>query len=106
MDIEALVGNISDVSSSSTEESHSLVAVSLEWSDDSIVSVSSEIGVLNALINRDNSVSIGVGSDSSGSPVEGPPLLVVSWVVVLDSQSVLTSTDVLVPEEGSVLGHS
>ena len=41
-----------------------------------------------------------------GSSVEGPPLLLVGWVVVVDSESVLVCTNVLVEDEGSVVGHS
>jgi len=38
--------------------------------------------------------------------VEDPPLLSVPWLAVLDSQSELVSSDVLVPEEGSLRSHS
>ena len=53
-----------------------------------------------------NHGSVGKGSDSLGSPVEDKPLSSVSWVVVLDSESVLLGTNVLMPEEGSVRSHS
>ena len=69
-------------------------------------SVSVVFPVVSVVLDGDGVVSVGSRSDGSGSPVEDPPLLVVVWVVVLDSQSEVTVSDVLVPEEGSVLGHS
>ena len=47
-----------------------------------------------------------VSSDGSGSLIEDPPLLWVPWLVVLDSESELVATDVLVPEQGSSGSHS
>jgi len=51
-------------------------------------------------------VSSGPGSDSLSSPVEGPPLSVVQWIVSSDSKSELVSTNVLMPEESSSVWHS
>jgi len=39
------------------------------------------------------------------SSVEDEPLSVILWVVVSDSQSILISTDVFFPEEGSMRLH-
>ena len=40
-------------------------------------------------------------SDRSGSSVEGPPLLVISWLVTLDSQVVSVTTIVVSDDESS-----
>lgn len=106
MNIKALVNSVSDVSSWSSIEAYSLVAVFAEWSSNSVISISSEVTISDSKIDRNSSVSVRVGSDGSGSPVKGPPLSVVSWVIVLDSQSVLVRTDVFVPEKSSIRGHS
>ena len=60
---------------------------------------------LSSLVG-DGVVSLGPGSDGLGSPVEGPPLLVVQWVAGSDSKSELVASDVLVPEEGSSVWQS
>lgn len=60
--------------------------------------------LLTSLVG-DGEVSLEVWSDSSSSAVKDPPLLLVKWHVVLDSQSVLVSTDVFVPEQGSTTAH-
>jgi len=73
-------------------------------SDDGVVSVSSP--ALSTDLGGDDLVSVSEGSNSLGSPVESPPLSVVTWVVVLDSQSVLVGSNMLMPEEGSVSAHS
>lgn len=66
---------------------------------------SSNVESLTSLVG--NSIaSSGPGSDSVSSGVKGPPLLVVLWVVRSDSESVLVSTNMLMPEEGSSVGHS
>lgn len=62
--------------------------------------------VFTSILDRDDLVSISLGSDRSSSPVEDEPLLVVSWVGVSDSQSVLVSSNVFFPEESSVGRHS
>lgn len=59
----------------------------------------------SSLVSK-NVASSSPGSESLGSRIEGPPLLVVLWVVISDSQSVLMSTNVFVPEESSVGSHS
>jgi hypothetical protein len=87
MNIETLVQDVSDVSSSTWEESHLNVLTGAVWKYDSVVAVIVEVS--GVLLNRDGSVSVSKGSDSSGSPVKDPPLSVVSWVVVLDSESIL-----------------
>lgn len=104
MDIEALVQDVSDVSSSSTEESHSLNGLTLVVSSNGSVSISGEVS--GSDLDGDYSSSVGESSDRLGSPVKDPPLSVVSWVVVSDPESVLVCTNMLVPEEGSVGSHS
>jgi len=104
VDIQALVPGVSDVSSGTSEESHSLEMLISVVSSDGNVSVVSP--ALSIDLSGDDLVSVSHSSDGLGSPVEGPPLSVVTWVVVLDSQSVLVRSDVLMPEEGSVSAHS
>jgi hypothetical protein len=65
----------------------------------------SNFEALSRLVGKDK-LSFCPGSDGSGSRVEGPPLLDVFRVVVPYSQSLLISTNVLVPEDGSFMGHS
>jgi len=79
-----------------------LVNFSLPLSDDSI---SSMVEALTSL-SRKSKVTSGFRSDGLGSSIESPPLLVIVRVVVSDSQSILVSTNMFMPEEGSVLGHS
>jgi len=87
MNIEASAGDISDVSSGSIEPSDLLKHGALVLSDNScVVEV---VPVVSSELDGDNSVGVGSRSDSLGSPVENEPLLVVIWVVVLDSESVL-----------------
>jgi hypothetical protein len=52
--------------------------------------------------------SLAPWSDGVGSAIEGPPLLSfgIIWVVVSDSESVLVTTDVFMPEDSSVGFHS
>lgn len=85
VDIEALLGVVSDVSELTTIVGNLLVDLSSVWSDDSRLSnvVSSSESVGNCVR------SLLSGSDSSGSLVEDKPLLSFSWHVVSDSQLVL-----------------
>ena len=73
-------------------------------SPDSGNSSSSSIVSLSILVRDGISSSI-VRSDRSGSVVECPPLSSVIWVVVLDSKSVLVTSNVLRGEESSVVSH-
>jgi hypothetical protein len=59
----------------------------------------------DALLVGDDLVSVSPGTDCVCSPVEYEPLLVVSWCVVSDSQSVLVTTNVFMPEDSSVMSH-
>jgi len=93
VDIEASLSHISNVSVVSIEPSDLLELFSSVWSGNS--SVVEVVPVVTTVLDGDNEVSVGPGSDGSGSPVEDPPLFVVVWVVVLDSQSVLARSDVL-----------
>lgn len=55
----------------------------------------------STVLDGDGSVSVSKSSNGSGSPVEDPPLSVITWVVVLDSKSILVSTNMLVPSDSS-----
>ena len=102
VDIEALLTVVSDVSESSSVEGGSLVDFVLPWSDSGGNSDSESV---SSLVGNDEA-SAGPGSDGSGSLVEDEPLSVVLWLVVSDSESVLASTDVLLPVQGSEGAHS
>lgn len=102
MDIEAESGNISDVSSASWPEGGSLVSLGSPLSDDS----SATNVELRAVLVREGEVSLLLWSDGSSSSVEEEPLSWVPWLGVMDSESVLVSTNVLVPEEGLASRHS
>lgn len=102
MDIKAFLSVVSNVSSRSSVPRNSLEVLVSVWSSSS-GNTNSE--TLSLLVGNDV-VSSGPGSDGLGSPVESEPLFVVLWVVVSNSESILMSTDVLVPEEGSVSWHS
>lgn len=102
VDVQALASHVSQVSSSSSEPCNLLEDFISEGSDDSVSSDS----VALTDHGRDGESSVGVNSDGSRSGVEGEPLVVVSWVVVPDSQQLLTFTHVAGSEEGSVAAHS
>jgi len=102
VDIKALSSKVLDVSVSSTNPLGSLSVVSSVLSDGS-GNVDSE--TVSSLVGN-NVASSSVGSDGSGSGIEDPPLLVVLWTVVSDSQSELVASDMLVPEECSSAWHS
>ena len=105
VNIETFVKNVSNVSSGSWVESHSLVVVSCF-----VVRNNSNVTIfverVDSSSDTNSKVSVGKRSNSSCSPVEDPPLLVEAWVVVHDSQSVLMSSNVFMPEESSVSSHS
>jgi hypothetical protein len=97
VNIQALLSVVSQVSESSSVEGNLLVNLGSPWSHNSSDSDSESLSVLVG-----NGVTlVGEGSDGSSSSVEDEPLSVVLWVVVSDSESVLVSTDMLMPEEGS-----
>lgn len=102
VNIKALSWDISDVSVWSSIVGNSLVCLTLPLSDNSS-SVDDES--LSSLVG-DGIVSLQVWSDGSSSRVENEPLSLVPWLVIVDSKSVLVSTDVLMPEEGSSRSHS
>lgn len=56
--------------------------------------------------SRESVVSSSPGSDSLSSRVEGPPLSLVFWVVVLDVSSEIVMTNMVSPVESSVSSHS
>lgn len=102
MNIEALTSEISDVSSASSVEVGSDVVSVHPWSHGGSNSDSPAVA---SLVGK-GSLSVSSGSDGVGSLIEDKPLSVVPWSVVSDSESVLVSTNMLVPEEGLVAGHS
>ena len=61
---------------------------------------------VGSVLKRNNVLSVGGSSDGSCSPVEDEPLLDVPWGVVLNSQSELLSTHVLIPEDSLSATHS
>jgi len=109
MNIKALSSIVSDVSSRSTINSDLLLDLSSPLSDDSW---SSDVEFLTGLVG-DTESSLEESSDGSSSGIEHPLSsfsdLVVSSVMldieVVDSQSELVSTDVLVPEEVLTARH-
>lgn len=102
VDVQTFLGDVSDVSSGSSVEGSLLVDLSSPWSDDGGNTNSEFVSVLVG----DGVTSVGPGSDGSGSLVEDEPLSVVLWLVVSDSESVLVSSDVLLPVQGSEGAHS
>lgn len=102
VDVQTLLSVVSQVSVVSSVEGNLLVNLRSPWSNDSSDSDSESL----SLLVRDGITLVGVGSDGSGSSVEDEPLSVVLWLVVSDSESILVSTDMLMPEEGSEGSHS
>lgn len=102
VNIKTLSWDVSEISVWSTVVGKSLESFTLPDSDDSS-SVSQES--LTSLV-RDGVVSSVVGSDCNSSSVEDPPLSWVPWFTVVNSESELISTDVLVPEDGFSSAHS
>jgi len=103
MDIQASCSLISDVSSASSEPSDLLKTLVSVVSSNSSVAVVAP--VVSIVLNGDDESSVTSSSDSSGSPVKYPPLSNVVWVVVLDSESVLVVTNVLVVSDSSSVSH-
>lgn len=87
MDIKASVSNISDVSSLTFEPSDLLKERSSVLSCNSSIVVVSPI--LSSKLDGNNMFHVGSSSNGFCSPVEDEPLVVVVWVIVLDSESIL-----------------
>lgn len=102
MNIHALSWDVSEVSVWSTVVTNSLESFTLPLSDDS-GSVSQES--LSSLVG-DGIASLQGWSNGVSSSVEDEPLSLIPWLIVVNSESILVSTNVLVPEEGSVALHS
>lgn len=102
VDIEALSSVVLEVSSVSSVPSDFIGVISLECSDDSSNSNSE---TLSSLVGE-SEVSLGGSSDRVSSLVKNEPLLIVSWVVVSNSESVLFSSDVFSMEDSSSSWHS
>ena len=97
VNIQALLSVVSQVSVVSSVEGNLLVNLRSPWSNSSGNSDSESL----SLLVRDGVSLVGPGSNGSSSSVEDEPLSVVLWLVVSDSESILVSTDMLMPEEGS-----
>jgi hypothetical protein len=103
VNIEAnLAGAESDVLSVGISPQDLLSVLSSVLSDDN----HDTSGQSASISSRESVASSCPGSDGLGSPVKGPPLFVIHWVVVLDSHSELVSTNVFSMEESSVSTHS
>jgi len=97
--IQAMTTSVSDVHCGLVEPSHLLEDVlCVPWSDHSSIAVAFKVATD---LDRDYLLSVSAGSDGLGPPVEHPPLLVVTRVVVSGSESVLVTAKVLMPEESS-----
>ena len=79
-----------------------MVCLTNVLSDDSS---SVDLESLSSLVG-DGIVSSSNWSNGSSSSVKEPPLSDVPWLMVVDSKSVLTSTNVFMPEESSSVSHS
>lgn len=79
-----------------------MVAFINPFSDDNS---SCHVELLSELV-RNGIVSLVNWSDGSSSSVEEEPLLGVHWLMVLNSDSELVSTNVFMPEKSSVLTES
>jgi hypothetical protein len=99
--IEALLAVVLDVAVGSIVPSDLLESFFLPWSNDS---GSVDVVSLTKLVSQDVVLSV-VSSDSLSSVIKVEPLLLVFWVVVLDSESVLVTTDVFSPGDSSVACH-
>ena len=72
------------------------------WSNNSSVSNSESVSILVG----DGIVLSHISSDRSSSSIEEEPLLSAWFDGVSDSESVLVSTNMLMPEEGSSMSHA
>lgn len=104
IDFKAEFGIVSNVLDSAVVPSDLVVVSSLVWSNSDVV-VSSESSFDSVTKNMVSSLP---GSQGLSSGIKGPPLGIITWVVVLNSYSELTSAHSLDPscEEGSVTGKS
>jgi hypothetical protein len=98
VDIEASSTKISDVLLASIEPSHLLESFIFIWLGTGNVSFMGPVSC--TVLDTNSFLSVRSRSDRLGSPVEDPPLSNIIWVVVLDSESELVSTNVLVPSDG------
>jgi len=55
---------------------------------------------------RNSKGSVHNRSDGSATFVKDPPLFIIEWLMILDSHSVLVSSDMFVPEESLAACHS
>ena len=102
MNIEALATVVSDVSSLSCVPLHFLSIVSSKCSH---ASNNIDVETLSSLVSK-SKLSLVESSDAVSSGIEGEPLSVVIWVVILDSKSVLLCSNILGVEECSSFLHS
>lgn len=102
MDIKTKSGDISDVSFVSWPEGSSLIGLGSPLSDDGW---SSHVELRVVGVGK-SKVSLLHWSDSSCSSIKEEPLSIVPWLGVMNSESVLVSTNMLVPEKGLSSAHS
>lgn len=57
------------------------------------------------LLVRQSVISLDIGSDGSGSMIKDVPLVVISWFVILKSQSVLVCTNMFLHNDSSSSSH-
>jgi hypothetical protein len=102
MNIETFLSVVSDVSLGTRVPSDFVFVLSSVWSDVSSDTNSESVSelVTNAV------VSSLPGSNGLSSSIEDEPLIVVIWVVPVDSQSVLAFSNMLSSKDGLVSGHS
>lgn len=102
VNIKAESSIVSNVRAGSVVPSDSVVVSALVWSH-----VNSDIcsEVVTDLVSNAVSSSV-VLSDGLGSSVEGEPLLSVGWIVILDSDSILVTSNMLGLNNSSVSVHS
>jgi len=97
---ETSASGISDVSVLSSVEGSLLVDGLLVRSPE----LKSSLGVVSHLVvflSGENKVSLAFSSDGLGSGVEDPPLCLVPWGMVLESDSEVVSVQLLVVVQGS-----
>jgi len=101
---EASTSDISDVSVSTVKPSSSLEGLGSPVSHSS--GIAEVLVVSSSLLDGHDVVSVGNRSNGLSSPVEDPPLLAVIWIVVVDSKSEISVSDMLSPDNSSVSAQS
>ena len=102
MNIKAVATVVADVLSLACIPSDSGVVCTVPWSDCNSNILSEALSLLVC----DGIASSSPGSDRLSSGIKGKPLILVTWVVVPDSKSILVTTNVFSPEKSFVAFHS